>query len=91
MENQKKDDDQKKDKEVTIIVNTREKIWNKQEISYQEVVVLAFDSYSDNEDIVYTVTYSKGSESHHEGSMVKGSSVKVKKGMIFNVTQTNKS
>ncbi|MFA5393817.1 MAG: multiubiquitin domain-containing protein [Candidatus Ratteibacteria bacterium] len=78
-------------KEVTIIVNTREKIWDKKEISYEEVVVLAFGSYSDDENIVYTVTFSKGESPHHEGSLVKGDSVKVKKGMIFNVTQTNKS
>ena len=79
------------DKDVTIIVNTREKTWNKKEISYEEVIVLAFDSYSNDENVVYTVTYSKGPDSHHEGSLVKGGSVKVKDGMIFNVTQTNKS
>ena len=79
------------DKEITIIVNTREKTWDKKEISYEEVVVLAFGSYSSDENIVYTVTFSRGPESHHEGSLVKGDSVKVKKGMIFNVTQTNKS
>ena len=79
------------DKEVTIIVNTREKTWNKKEISYEEVIVLAFGSYSNDENVVYTVTYSKGPDSHHEGSLVKGCSVKVKDGMIFNVTQTNKS
>jgi len=79
------------DKEVTIIVNTREKTWNKKEISYEEVITLAFGSYSNDENVVYTVTYSKGHDSHHEGSLVKGDSVKVKDGMIFNVTQTNKS
>ena len=79
------------DKEVTIIVNTREKTWNKKEISYEEVIVLAFGSYSNDENVVYTVTYSKGPDSHHEGSLVKGGIVKVKDGMIFNVTQTNKS
>lgn len=78
-------------KEVTIIVNTREKTWNKKEISYQEVIVLAFGSYSSDENTVYTVTFSRGPESHHEGSMVKGDSVKVKDGMRFNVTPTNKS
>ena len=79
------------DKEVTIIVNAREKAWDKKEISYEEVVTLAFGSYSDDENIVYTVNFSKGENPRHEGSMVKGDSVKVKKGMIFNVTQTNKS
>lgn len=78
-------------KEVTIIVNTREKTWDKKEISYEEVIVLAFGSYSNDENIVYTVTFSKGPESHHQGSLVKGGTVHVKDGMIFNVTQTNKS
>ncbi len=78
-------------KEYTIIVNAREKTWIKKEISYEEVIVLAFGSYSSDENIVYTVTFSRGPESHHEGSMVKGDSVRVKNGMIFNVTQTNKS
>lgn len=80
------------EKEFTIIVNTREKKWNDKKISYQQVVELAFGSYSDNEDVVvYTATYSKGEHTHHEGSLVKGQDVPVKDGMIFNVTQTNKS
>jgi hypothetical protein len=83
--------EQPNDKEFTIIVNAREKIWDKKEISYQEVVMLAYGTYSSDDNIVYTVTFSKGPESHHQGSMVNGDSVKVKKGMIFNVTQTNKS
>lgn len=80
-----------KEHEVTIIVNTREKVWNEKKISYEQVIVLAFGSYSNDPNVVYTVTYSKGPESHHEGSLVSGKSVEVKDGMIFNVTQTNKS
>jgi len=79
------------EKEFTIIVNAREKVWTKKEISYQEVVELAFGSYSDDPMIVYSITFAKGDKSHKQGSMVKGDSVKVKNGMIFNVTQTNKS
>lgn len=78
-------------RDVTIIVNARPKVWNEKEISYKQVIELAFGSYSDDENTVYTVTYSKGEQPHHEGSLVKGGSVKVKEGMIFNVTQTNKS
>jgi hypothetical protein len=78
-------------KETTIIVNAREKKWDEKEISYEQVIILAFGSYSSDENTVYTVTYSKGEQPHHEGSLVKGGSVKVKEGMIFNVTQTNKS
>lgn len=78
-------------KEVTIIVNTREKKWPKTKITYEEVIVIAFGSYSSDENIIYTVTYAKGEDSKHEGSLVQGGSVVVKDGMIFNVTQTNKS
>ncbi|MFA6417251.1 MAG: multiubiquitin domain-containing protein [Patescibacteria group bacterium] len=92
MENEKKhDDNDHGKKEVTIIVNTREKKWSEKEISYKQVVILAFDVFSEDENVVYTVTFTRGEESRHEGSLVKGESVKVKEGMIFNVTQTNKS
>jgi len=84
-------ENQKEHKEVTIIVNTREKTWNEKKISYEEVIILAFGSYSDDPNIVYTVTFTKGEKPKHEGSLMKGESVKVKDGMIFNVTQTNKS
>ena len=78
-------------KEIKIIVNARPKEWDKEEISYEEVIKLAFGSYSEDPNIIYSVTYSKGPEGHKEGTLVKGEKVKVKEGMIFNVTQTNKS
>jgi Multiubiquitin len=76
---------------VLIIVNTREKKWDKPEISYEDVVVLAFGKYDPDPNVVYTITYSKGPEHHRQGSLIKGQAVKVKTGMIFNVTRTNKS
>lgn len=80
-----------KKKDYKIIVNAQEKSWGEKEISYKEVVVLAFGTYSEDPNVVYTVTYSKGDKPHQEGSLVKGKSVKIKNGMIFNVSQTNKS
>jgi hypothetical protein len=76
-------------KEFKIIVNTREKAWNKAKISYEEVVVLAFSSVE--EGVTYTIDYSKGPKENPEGSLTKGESVEVKDEMIFNVTKTNKS
>jgi hypothetical protein len=78
-------------RDLVIIVNTREKKWGKWDISYDEVVILAFGSISSDPNVVYTVTFSKGPEPKRDGSLVKGRSVKVKCGMILNVTQTNKS
>lgn len=85
------DKNQKESKEFTIIVNAREKKLSDREVSYQQIVELAFGSYVDNENTVYTVTYSKGEDHKKEGSLIKGQTVKIKDGMIFNVTRTDKS
>jgi hypothetical protein len=80
--------DEKKD--YLIIVNAREKQWLEKSISFHQVVVLAFGVYQQDLSTAYTVVY-KGGEEKKEGSLVAGSSVKVKDKMIFNVTATNKS
>jgi hypothetical protein len=83
--------EKKHEKTVTIIVNGRPKEVTEKEITYEEIVNLAFDNNPPTgENVVITVTYSKG-EGHKEGSLLPGDSVKVKDGMIFNVTPTDKS
>ena len=79
------------EKEVTIIVNARPKEWTEKQITYEQVVVLAFGSYTDDEKIDYTVSFSKGEDSKKEGTLTKGEHVKVKNGMVFNVTRTDRS
>lgn len=76
---------------VTIVVNGREKIVTQHELSYIDVIRLAFDNPPVNKNIVYTVTYKRGPDDRREGTMVEGDTVKVKPGMIFNVTRTDKS
>lgn len=80
-----------KQSKFTIIVNAREKTWEEPQISFEQVIVLAFGSYDPNPNKGYTVTYSKGREPKPEGTMVKGSVVRVKNKMIFDVTATDKS
>lgn len=77
--------------EVNIIVNARPHIWKEVSISFEQLVVLAFGSYDNNPSKGYTVTYSRGWEPKPEGTMVKGSVVRVKNKMIFDVTATDKS
>ena len=75
-----------------IIVDTQEKSWNKDVISYEEVVGLSASApyIIDNPDISYTIVYYDDPSS--EGmSLVRGKTVQVKSGMIFNVTKTDKS
>ena len=78
-------------KEYSIIVNGREKTINEKLLSFNELISLAGFSFVPNERTIYTVTYKKGDNQKPEGSMVDGDSVKVKNGMLFNVTATDKS
>lgn len=75
-------------KTVTIYVNGRPKEVSKKELSFGEIVAMA--KVTPGPNTVITVTYRKG-EHNKEGSLVEGESVKVKEGMIFNVTATDKS
>jgi hypothetical protein len=74
-----------------IIVNGREKDWDKRQISFKEVVELAFGQYIDKPTMVYTVAYEDGRRQNPEGSMVRGETVFVKNKMIFHATATDKS
>lgn len=77
--------------DITIIINGRPKPWRKGEISFAEVVALAALPLTPGEDPAYTVTYRNGQGNKPEGTLTEGHSVKVKDGMIFNVTSTNRS
>ncbi len=76
-------------KRVTIVVNGRPHQVAKEKISFEEVVALA--NLPSGPNIVYTVTYDRGHGNKPQGTLVDGESVKVKDGMIFNVTATDKS
>lgn len=78
-------------KDITIIVNGRQKTVTARELSFAEIVNLAFDTPPTGQNIVFTVTYRRGEGNKPEGSLVEGETVKVKEGMIFNVTATDKS
>ncbi len=78
------------EKSITIIVNGRPKPVTKEELSFAEIVALA-DNIQTGADIEITVTYSRGEDKKPKGTLVAGDTVKVKDGMIFNVTATNRS
>ncbi len=75
----------------TIIVNGRQKTVTSKEMTFDEVVDLAFDDPQRGPQIFFTITYRRGQGNKPEGSLVEGETVKVKDGMIFNVTRTDKS
>ena len=79
-------------KKVTIIVNTREHLVDKnQEISFEEVVSLAHDSQPPTGPYIeFSVMYRRG-HGNRDGSLIAGQTVKVKERMVFNVTTTDRS
>jgi hypothetical protein len=77
------------DKEVTVIVNGRPKAVTAKELSFADVVALS--GLPTGPTIVFTVTYTRGEGHKPQGTLVEGETVKVKDGMIFNVTATDKS
>lgn len=78
-------------KELTIIVNGREKVVSQRELSFTDLVKLAFGNAPNGGNTIYTITYRRGEGNKPEGTLVEGESVKIKEGMIFNVTPTDKS
>lgn len=79
------------DHTTEIIVNGRTRLVSGKELTFVQVVNLAFDDAVFNDVTVYTVTYKRGADQKPEGTMVAGETVKIKKGMVFNVQRTDKS
>jgi hypothetical protein len=81
----------KPEKLMTIVVEGSPHEWPKDEISYTEVVTLEVPDYAQHPNITYTVRYKRGQGNKPEGILVPGASVKVKDGMVFNVSETGQS
>ncbi len=78
-------------KTYTIYVNGEQKVVTTKTVSFAQIVKLAYAVPPTGENILYTVSYEDGPPANPQGSMKEGGTVKVKNGMIFNVTATDKS
>jgi hypothetical protein len=77
---------------VIIIVNGRQKTVPKhEEITFDQVVALAFPNPPSGDGVQFTVQYTRGPAHKPSGTLVEGQSVKVRAGMEFDVTPTNRS
>lgn len=84
--------DGKAQKTVTIIVEGTPHEWpKKQEITYAELVTLEVPDYAQHPEITYSVKFTKGNGNKPAGVLAPGGSLKVKEGMIFNVSETGQS
>jgi ribosomal protein L13 len=77
--------------QFSIIVNAEEVTVTGHRLTYEEVVRFAFGAEAENPDKSFTVTYRKSAEAKHDGTLVEGQVVNIKKGTIFNVTSTTRS
>jgi hypothetical protein len=78
-------------KDFLIIVNGQKKTVTTKTVTFDEIVKLAFPTPPSGANILYTVSYEDGPKVNPQGSLKEGGTVKVKDGMIFNVTATDKS
>jgi hypothetical protein len=78
-------------KKFTIIVNGQQKIVTTKTVTFEGIVKLAFPNPPTGQNILFTVGYEDGPHANPSGSLLPGGKVKVKDGMIFNVTPTDKS
>lgn len=76
---------------VTVVINGRPRQVAKDELTFREVVELAFEQPVFGDNIVYTVTYKRGHGNKPEGTLVEGELLKPKEGMLINVARTDKS
>lgn len=77
-------------KEISFIINGQAFETIEKELSYAQLVELGSDS-NQPANTSYSIMYSRGHGNKPEGSLVAGSSVKIKKGMIFDVYPTIQS
>jgi len=81
----------KEPKMVTIIINGTAKSVEKERLSFDEIVALAYETPPTGDGVQFTIQYTKGHSDKPKGTLVEGQSVKVKERMEFDVTPTNRS
>jgi hypothetical protein len=81
----------RKESDFAIIINGELVVVPQREVSYAEVTSIAYP-VPPTPDMEFTVTYEKAEGSKHEGILIAGQIVEVKKeGTTFRVTPTDKS
>lgn len=83
--------DDKQKKTITIIIDGTPHEVPKDEITYADLVTLSDPTYPQHPETTYSVTYKRGQGNKPEGTLSPGGTVKVKEGMVFNVSRTGQS
>jgi hypothetical protein len=78
-------------KGVEVIVNGKRKVVYTPKLTFDQVVLLAFNPPPHGDGVQITVQYTRGPEHKPTGTLIEGQSVKTHDGMEFDVTATNRS
>jgi len=76
--------------QIEIIVNARPRIVDGPDVTFEQIVQLAFPG-APEANVVFSMTYRHAKSKPHQGELGIGGVVTVKKGTIFNVTRTVQS
>ena len=79
------------DKQIDIIVNGTSHPVSGDEVSFDQVVDIAYPDGGRGPLITYTVNFYNGAGRPPEGKLIEGQKAKVKDGTVFNVTRTDRS
>ena len=74
-----------------IVVNTRRKTVEGAQISFEQLVTLAYPTPIQGEGQQFTVQYTRGVEGRPSGTLIETQTVRIRNGMEFDVTPTNRS
>jgi hypothetical protein len=78
------------DKTFDITINGRARSVTQDALTFEQAIALAFPEPPTGPQVMFTVAYRRA-EGNKSGSLAAGTSVKLKEGMIFDVTATDKS
>jgi len=78
-------------RQITIVINARERTVTDTELTFEQVVALAFPTPPTGENVLFTISFRRGQGNKPEGSLLAGETVKTKDGMVFVVSATDKS
>ena len=83
--------DRPDDKGFSIVVNGRHRNVENDELTFDELVDLAFEDPARGPQIVFTITFREGGGRTTEGELDEGEMLKIRDGTIINVTRTDQS
>jgi hypothetical protein len=74
-----------------IFVNGREKAVEVNEVTYEQILLLAYPDPDTGPDVSYTITWARNEQGQATGKLLPGETVKVNEKMVFNVKRAVRS